>query len=91
MKIDKIAAALACFALLAVPLDAGVAKTKAKPGYYGRYYAQRTAACPVRQLPGGDLVDCHGWRQRNTAVGWDNTCLNLDYLPSQFACSSGRR
>ena len=44
--------------------------------------------CPVRQLPDGSLVDCHGWRKWNGALGWDSSCFNLDYLPSQFACGS---
>lgn len=51
--------------------------------------SQRSIApggCPVHRVAGGDLADCHGWRLHNGT--WDNTCFNLDYLPSQFACSS---
>jgi hypothetical protein len=39
-----------------------------------------------RASPEGDLIDQNGWRLRNGV--WDNTCFNLAYLPSQFACSS---
>jgi hypothetical protein len=49
---------------------------------------QNSAGCPVRQLPDGSLVDCRGWRKWSGSIGWDNSCFNLDYLPSAFACSS---
>jgi hypothetical protein len=40
----------------------------------------------------GELVDCRGWRKRDTVIGWDNSCFGLDYLPSMYACSArGRR
>jgi hypothetical protein len=43
-----------------------------------------------RRSVDGDLVDNNGWRLRDGT--WDNTCFNLDYLPSEFACSArGRR
>ena len=29
-----------------------------------------------------------GQRYRPTARGWDNTCVNAPWLPSQFACSA---
>jgi hypothetical protein len=29
-----------------------------------------------------------GWRRRSNARGWDNTCLDLPWLPSEFACSA---
>jgi len=47
--------------------------------------------CPVHKNPFGELVDCRGWRFRDNAIGWDNSCFCLDYLPSQFACSSINR
>jgi len=31
-------------------------------------------------------VDRGGWRLRSNAIGWDNTCFDLGYLPSEFAC-----
>ncbi len=30
----------------------------------------------------------YGWRHRSNARGWDNTCFNLPWLPSEFACSA---
>ncbi len=35
-------------------------------------------------------IDCYpgGWRYRSTARGWDNTCLNVPWLASAFACSA---
>jgi hypothetical protein len=79
-------AAAASFAMLATPMGgtAAVAKTKT----YQRYAFQRHAGCPLRRTVNGDIVDCNGWRLRSNAIGWDNSCFNLDYLPSQFACSS---
>ena len=88
MKTSRIlTTATAALALIAVSLagTAADAKTKKRPrtAYNsGRVYN----SCPVRTLPSGELVDCHGWRKRG--FGWDNTCLNLDYLPSMYACSS---
>ncbi len=55
-----------------------------------RWSDQRPAqprGCPVRQLADGSLVDCRGWRKWNGAIGWDNSCFHLDYLPSADACS----
>jgi hypothetical protein len=84
----------ATVAILAVPQlapDNAEAKSKAHKGYAGQRYARVPQNnCPTRQTVNGDIVDCHGWRLRPS--GWDNTCLNLDYLPSMYACSSpGRR
>jgi|SRR5271165_1838441 len=41
--------------------------------------------CPLRRVAGGDVADCRGWRFVNGH--WNSSCLNLDYLPSQYACS----
>jgi len=83
----------ATIAMLAAPLaDTAEAKTKAYKGYAGQRYARTGSQsnCPLRRTVNGDIVDCNGWRLRPS--GWDNTCLNLDYLPSMYACSSpGRR
>jgi hypothetical protein len=89
-RILTLAAATA--ALLAAPTlapNTAEAKSKAYKGYEGQRYARvRQNNCPLRQTVNGDIVDCHGWRLRSNATGWDNTCLNLDYLPSMYACSS---
>ncbi len=75
------------FALLVTPVFEAQAKSKA----HRARVVKSERHCPLRRTVGGDLVDCQGWRLR--PGGWDNSCLNLDYLPSQFACSSrgGRR
>lgn len=82
--------AAATFAMFAAPMGgtAAIAKTKT----YQRYAYQRYAGdCPLRRTVTGAIVDCHGWRLRDNAIGWDNTCLNLDYLPSMYACSNRGR
>jgi hypothetical protein len=76
--------AISGFAMFAVPLGA-TAQPSTAPHHGHPLEAAR--GCPVRQLADGSLVDCHGWRKWWGSFGWDNTCLNLDYLPSQFACS----
>ena len=74
-------------AVLALSLS-GVAEAKTKK--HNRYAAKASNNCPTRVTVNGDIVDCNGWRLR--PGGWDNTCFNLDYLPSMYACSSrGRR
>jgi hypothetical protein len=45
--------------------------------------------CPLRRVAGGDLADCRGWRFVNGH--WNSSCFNLDYLPSQYACSPNSR
>ncbi len=42
-------------------------------GYYAGYYG---------------VPYTYGWRRRSNAKGWDNTCFNLPWLPSEFACSA---
>ncbi len=46
-------------------------------GYYAGYYG----------APYSYGYD-NGWRKRSNARGWDNTCLDLPWLPSEFACSA---
>ncbi len=83
----KLAAFATGFALLMAPLT-GAAANK----LHHRHFAQRTVGCPVHRIADGSLVDCHGWRKWSGSIGWDNSCFNLDYLSSEFACSSrGRR
>ena len=87
-----LAAAVAMLAAQQLAPGAAEAKSKAYKGYAGQRYARTGSQsnCPLRRTVNGDIVDCNGWRLRST--GWDNTCLNLDYLPSMYACSSpGRR
>lgn len=74
----KLAAILSCV-ILAASLAVSSASART---VYGSYY------CPLHETLGGEIVDCHGWRLRSNAKGWDSSCFNLDYLPSQFACSA---
>lgn len=74
------------FAILTTSLSGGTSEAKTKRTH-NRHLVRKPAGCPNHRTAAGELVDCHGWRYR-TGYGWDNTCINLDYLPSQFACSS---
>jgi hypothetical protein len=83
---QKAVAFAACLSILA-PGTASMAAARpyAKGKAHYRYYARKGGDCPLRRVAGGDLADCHGWRLIDGR--WDNTCFNLDYLPSQYACS----
>ena len=74
-------------AMLVTPIFEAKAETRA--GAPKRYSAYRA---PNYALPPGALSDgdwqVGGWRYRPTARGWDNTCVNVPWLPSQFACSA---
>ena len=86
-KFAGLAAALAVFA-------APLSQTSAEDGpkTHRRHFHKKLDRCPLHRTMEGELADCHGWRLRDNATGWDNSCFNLDYLPSQFACSArGRR
>ncbi len=77
---------IACCAVLVAPASANM--TQDRTTTHHRYFAREANSCPLHWTAGGTLVDCHGWRKRDNVIGWDNTCFNLNYLPSQFACSS---
>ncbi len=87
----KLAVLIAMFAILAVPAAAAAQAGRYRAHY--RVYRHHCLAMPCRCLlhrtAEGELVDCQGWRLRGGTIGWDNSCFNLDYLPSQFACGSG--
>ena len=74
----------AALALIAGPVSQATAEDGAKTHH--RHFAKRSLDCPVHRTADGELADCQGWRLR-PGIGWDNSCFNLDYLPSQFACS----
>ncbi len=88
---NKIAAIAAGFAILATPIFVAEAKPKPTPKHkmHHRHFVKKPHLRGVRYSPDGDLIDRNGWRRR-TGV-WDNTCLNLDYLNSMYACSSSGR
>jgi hypothetical protein len=84
-----LAAIIACSALIAVQAAATsyAGRTGAHYRVHPRHYVRIPPGCPIRRTAEGEIVDCQGWRLR--PGGWDNSCFNLDYLPSQFACSTG--
>jgi hypothetical protein len=86
-----LAIAIACSAMLAtLAVAANAAGTREVHFRAHRgYYVWRPLPCPLHRTVDGEWADCRGWRLRDNAIGWDSSCLNLDYLPSQFACSSG--
>ena len=90
MNISRLLTAVAASLAMLATATLGTA-AEAKTGKtYHRTAMKRQGSCPLHRTSEGELVDCNGWRLR--PGGWDNTCFNLDYLPSQFACSSrGRR
>ena len=68
------------------------AAAEAKPGKHHWRSSYKQYYPAFRRTVGGTLIDSEGWRKRDNATGWDNTCFrNLDYLPSMYACGSGRR
>ncbi len=76
------------FAAVAVLSGAAV---EAKTHKHYRHYAKSQHYSAFRRAPGGTLIDSQGWRKRDNAIGWDNTCFNLDYMSSMYACGGGRR
>lgn len=71
-------------AMLAAPAFAEV-RPKNETHFWD--FLNRQRDCQVRRIADGSLVDCHGRRKWSGSFGWDSSCLKLDYLPSEFACS----
>jgi hypothetical protein len=88
IAVPLIAGLAAAFALIAVPLSQASAKDGSKSHH--RHSVKKPVGCPTHRTAEGEIVDCHGWRNR-AGIGWDNSCFNLDYLPSSYACSSRGR
>jgi len=86
----KLVALAAALAVLVTPLVGAAAQTRT----YHRNYAYRPAYRPLAagywNYPGyyGGYGYDNGWRHRSNARGWDNTCINAPWLPSEFACSA---
>jgi hypothetical protein len=88
MRTGRIFASFAtAIALIAVPLAQASAGDQPKARH--KHSARQEGRCPTHRTAEGEIVDCHGWRLRNGY--WDNTCFNLDYLPSSYACSPNFR
>ena len=83
----KVGVFAACLAMLSAPLGGAEAYSTSKTHH--RHYAKQAYGCPLHRAVDGTLVDCRGWRLRDNAIGWDNTCFNLDYLTSMYACGGG--
>ena len=84
MNKPKLAVFVVCCAILAEPAEAASRhrRVHASPHYTHRL----VRGCPTHRAVDGSLVDCQGWRLWTN--GWDPSCHNLDYLPSQFACGA---
>ena len=83
---SKLAAIVACCAIVAAPAFANTSKVRHMRHH--NYFARQALACPLHRNAAGNLISCDGWRLRSSTKGWDNSCFNLDYLPSEFACSA---
>jgi hypothetical protein len=79
----KRAFVITCYVILAAP------EADSRGVLHYRHFAQRFIGCPLHRAVDGTLVDCHGWRKRDNAIGWDNSCFNLNYLSSMYACGAG--
>jgi hypothetical protein len=93
MKLVALASALAIASTPMLSAAADAAKSYRyygerpvyRGGRYAGYYPYPAGYAPFYVDPAWRP---DGWRYRSNARGWDNTCLNLPWLPSQFACSS---
>lgn len=83
----KFVALAAALAMLVTPVVGAAAQTRT----YHRHYAYRPAYRPLAagywNYP-GYYAGTYGWRHRSNARGWDNTCIDAPWLPSEFACSA---
>jgi hypothetical protein len=71
-------------ALLAVPLSAAPANAKHRTRHAHPRQVAAWQYYPQRRAIDGVLVDRDGWRQTGS---WDNSCHNLLYLHSMYACT----
>ncbi len=83
----KLAALAAAFLILVAPAFGARAASKAK--IHHRHYVARQANYTAPPAGYYGVWYAPGWRHRSNAAGWDNTCLDVPWLLSQFACSAG--
>jgi hypothetical protein len=83
-KSRKLLALAAGFAVLAAPMF-GVA-AEAKTYAHHRYSVHRPIYRHGYRSVWANSNE--GWRHRSNARGWDNTCINVPWLSSQFACDA---
>ncbi len=85
----RLVALAAAFSMLVAPAFGAAAEREAQ--IHHRNYVDRQVYYPA---PTGYYAGyygvpyTYGWRHRSNARGWDNTCFNLPWLPSEFACSA---
>jgi hypothetical protein len=79
--IKKFVIFTAGFVMLTAPLLAVEADAKTK--LHHRHYVSRRLHHPVLVT---NKIAGNGWRRRSR--GWDNSCLNVPYLTSEFACDA---
>jgi hypothetical protein len=82
---NGLAAIAVGFVLLAASINASAENRKTR-AHHRHHHATKPSGCPIYKNAEGDLIDCRGWRKRVNG-GWDNTCFNLPYLSSQYACT----
>ncbi len=82
---NKLTASAICLVMLTAPALGAAACPRTKA--HCRYHAGKPIIYPVRRSIDGDLVDRDGWRLRPN--GWDNSCFNLPWLTSMYACGTG--
>jgi len=84
--------ALAAIAAMLVPAASSEAAQRYGQRTARYYYRPVPAPVPLGYYGGGSYGYTGdygtGWRLRSNAKGWDNTCLDVPWLPSQFACSA---
>jgi hypothetical protein len=83
----KIAACAVAFAVLSAPFFAASADARPWKHYRHHGYYATAPHSQLRRVAGGALADRNGWRYR-TGYGWDNSCFNIDYMLSRYACTA---
>lgn len=82
----RLAALAAACVLFTAPLLGYAHEARTKTHH--QHFASKSANCPLRRTPEGELVDCRGWRLRSNVQGWDNTCFNRIRYGNSTACAA---
>ena len=82
----ELVALAAAFSMLAASAFGAMAASNAK--IHHRHYVAGQPYYAVAPAGYNGVWYAPGWRHRTNARGWDNTCLDLPWLPSMFACSA---
>ena len=86
----KLIALAAALAIVVTPWVGATAQTRTYHRHYGYRPVYRPVPTGYWNYPGYGFGYGYGagWRHRSNARGWDNTCLDTPWLPSEFACSA---